>query len=109
LKGLGLTVIHLSDLDVKKNIDGVLKYIETQFPSFGGVVFASAKSGVVNSESDKINLKSDNFNNENDITTIEKLELLYQNGYIEFSKNGTPSYKRYLELSSEKGLILGNV
>ena len=38
----------------------------------------------------------------------ERLDLLFENGYIEISKNGTPNYKRYLELSNEKGLLLGN-
>jgi DNA modification methylase len=38
----------------------------------------------------------------------ERLDLLFENGFIEISKNGTPNYKRYLELSNEKGLMLGN-
>jgi len=39
----------------------------------------------------------------------ERLDLLFENGFIEFSKNRTPNYKRYLELSNEKGLLLGNL
>jgi len=38
---------------------------------------------------------------------IEKLDLLYENGFITFSKNGVPSVKKYLEQS--KGAILGNI
>lgn len=38
---------------------------------------------------------------------IEKLELLYEKGFIVFSKNGIPSVKKYLDQS--KGVILGNV
>lgn len=30
------------------------------------------------------------------LTSIEKLEILFDNGLIEFSKNGVPSFKRYL-------------
>jgi len=32
--------------------------------------------------------------------------LLYENGLIEITKNGTPRFKRYLDTS--KGLLLGN-
>ena len=38
------------------------------------------------------------------LTTEEKLNLLYKNGFIIVSKNGTPRYKRYLDLS--KGVSL---
>lgn len=48
---------------------------------------------------DKENLKTMN--------TIDKLELLYQNKYIEFSSNGTPRFKRYLD--NNKGQIIGNL
>jgi DNA modification methylase len=45
----------------------------------------------------------------NEMSIIERLDLLYENDFIEFSKSGIPNYKRYLELSNEKGLILGNI
>ncbi|MCI0448213.1 MAG: restriction endonuclease [Chlorobi bacterium] len=32
-----------------------------------------------------------------ELTIREKLEVLYENGFIEISKNGVPSFKRYLE------------
>ncbi|HNI44820.1 MAG TPA: site-specific DNA-methyltransferase, partial [Chitinophagales bacterium] len=41
------------------------------------------------------------------LSTFEKLELLYDNGYIIFTGNGTPRVKRYLEYS--KGILLGDV
>ncbi len=41
------------------------------------------------------------------MSNIEKLELLYENGLIIFSKNGVPSFKRYLHTS--KGTMLGDV
>jgi len=41
------------------------------------------------------------------LTTLEKLEMLYENDLIEISKNGVPSFKRYLETS--KGALLGNI
>ncbi|MCA8834749.1 MAG: hypothetical protein K8953_06635, partial [Proteobacteria bacterium] len=31
-----------------------------------------------------------------DLTTAQKLDLLYDNGYIDFSKNGTPRFRSYL-------------
>ncbi|MGE0087423.1 MAG: site-specific DNA-methyltransferase [Desulfococcaceae bacterium] len=37
---------------------------------------------------------------------LEKLDLLYENGYIIFSKTGTPSVKRYLDLS--EGSVIGD-
>ena len=33
----------------------------------------------------------------NGLSILERLEALYQQGYIKFTKNGTPQYKRYLE------------
>ena len=41
------------------------------------------------------------------LSSLEKLELLLGNGLIEFSKNGTPSFKRYLDTS--KGNLIGNI
>ncbi len=41
------------------------------------------------------------------LTVIEKLELLLKNELIEFSKNGVPSFKRYLDTS--EGNLLGNI
>lgn len=41
------------------------------------------------------------------LTVIEKLELLLNNELIEFSKNGVPSFKRYLDTS--EGNLLGNI
>ncbi|MGU9963517.1 MAG: DNA methyltransferase [Candidatus Halichondribacter symbioticus] len=32
-----------------------------------------------------------------DLTTAQKLDLLYDNGYIDFSKNGTPRFRSYLD------------
>jgi len=43
------------------------------------------------------------------MSIYERLDLLYENGYIEISKNGTPKYKRHLELSSEKGTMIDNM
>lgn len=43
----------------------------------------------------------------NKLTVIEKLDLLYENDLIEFSKNGVPSFKRYLETST--GNLMGNI
>jgi DNA modification methylase len=40
------------------------------------------------------------------LTTNEKLELLFENNFIEISKNNVPSFKRYL--STSKGSLLGN-
>jgi DNA modification methylase len=50
------------------------------------------------------NLAGENAKN---LTTIEKLDLLYKNDLIAISSNGVPSYKRYLEDS--KGSLLGDV
>jgi DNA modification methylase len=41
------------------------------------------------------------------LTVQEKLDLLFENGYILFSKNGIPSVKRYEFMS--KGRLLGNL
>jgi DNA modification methylase len=41
------------------------------------------------------------------IGVLEKLDLLFENGYIFFSKNGIPSIKRYLDQS--KGAMVGDV
>jgi len=41
------------------------------------------------------------------LTTIEKLDLLFENGLIQISKTGIPSFKRYLD--SSKGSLLGDV
>jgi DNA modification methylase len=38
---------------------------------------------------------------------LEKLELLYDKGYIRFSENGIPRVKKYLEQS--KGVVVGNI
>jgi adenine specific DNA methylase Mod len=38
---------------------------------------------------------------------VEKLDLLNENGLINFTKNGTPQFKRYLEAS--KGVLVGNL
>ncbi len=35
--------------------------------------------------------------NPNDLTTLQKLDLLYKNDYIDFSSKGTPSFKSYLD------------
>ncbi|MEN9847684.1 MAG: hypothetical protein RL368_424 [Pseudomonadota bacterium] len=43
----------------------------------------------------------------NSMGVIDKLELLYEKGFIAFSKNGIPSVKKYLDQS--KGVILGNI
>jgi DNA modification methylase len=50
------------------------------------------------------NLAGENAKN---LTTIEKLDLLYKNDLIAISSNGVPSYKRYLDDS--KGSLLGDV
>jgi DNA modification methylase len=50
------------------------------------------------------NLAGENATN---LTTTEKLDLLYKNDLIAISTNGVPSYKRYLEDS--KGSLLGDV
>jgi len=42
----------------------------------------------------------------NKLSVLEKLELLYNQGYIVFSKTGTPSVKRYLDLSV--GAVIGD-
>ncbi len=41
------------------------------------------------------------------MSTSQKLDLLYDNGLIDISKNNVPSFKRYLETS--KGQLLGNI
>jgi DNA modification methylase len=41
------------------------------------------------------------------LSTIEKLELFEENGFIEWSRNGTPRFKGYLDKS--KGILLGNL
>ena len=46
-------------------------------------------------------------NKANDLTTVEKLELLYKNGLVFFTSNGTPRFKRYL--SKQKGLPLQEI
>jgi DNA modification methylase len=38
---------------------------------------------------------------------IEKLDLLFEKGYIIFTKNGTPRVKRYIDKS--RGTVLGNI
>ena len=43
------------------------------------------------------------------MSILERLELLYENNLVEFSKNGIPNYKRHLDLSNEKGLLVGNL
>jgi len=43
----------------------------------------------------------------NTLSTVEKLELLLENNLIEFTKNGTPSFKRYLDTS--KGNLIGSI
>ena len=40
------------------------------------------------------------------MNSIEKLDLLYENGLIRFTKNGKPEFKRYLDIS--KGVLVGN-
>lgn len=42
-----------------------------------------------------------------ELSVLEKLELLFQNDFIVFSKNGIPSVKRYLENS--KGSVIGDI
>ena len=42
-----------------------------------------------------------------ELSTLEKLELLFVNGFVEISKNGVPSFKRYLDTS--KGVLIGDV
>jgi len=42
-----------------------------------------------------------------ELTTIQKLEILFENNLIEITKNGTPRFKRYFDNS--KGLLLGNI
>jgi site-specific DNA-methyltransferase (adenine-specific) len=41
------------------------------------------------------------------LSTIEKLDLLSENNLIEFSKNGIPRFKRYLDTSN--GQLFGNM
>jgi DNA modification methylase len=41
------------------------------------------------------------------LNTFQKLEILLENGLIEFSKNEVPSFKRYLNTS--KGNLIGNI
>jgi DNA modification methylase len=41
------------------------------------------------------------------MNVLEKLDLLFENDYIVFSKNGIPSVKRYLENS--KGTVVGDI
>ncbi len=42
-----------------------------------------------------------------ELTTIEKLDLLFENDLIQVSKTGIPSFKRYLDNS--KGALLGDI
>ncbi len=42
-----------------------------------------------------------------EMSVLEKLELLHERGYIVFSKTGTPSVKRYLDLS--EGSVIGDI
>jgi hypothetical protein len=41
------------------------------------------------------------------LSSIEKLDILLENNLVEFTKNGTPSFKRYLDAS--KGNLIGNI
>jgi DNA modification methylase len=41
------------------------------------------------------------------MTTIEKLELMDKNGYVEFSKTGGVRFKKYLDI--DKGTMLGDI
>ena len=41
------------------------------------------------------------------MSTLEKLDLLYDNNLIDISGNGVPSFKRYLENS--KGVLIGDI
>jgi DNA modification methylase len=41
------------------------------------------------------------------LSTTKKLELLEENGFVKWGKNGTPQFKRYLDKS--KGALLGNL
>ena len=41
------------------------------------------------------------------MSTIDKLELLYKNGLVYFTSNGTPRFKRYL--SSQKGISVQEI
>jgi len=41
------------------------------------------------------------------LTTVQKLDILNDKGFIEISKNGTPNYKRYLD--DNAGVIVGNI
>ena len=43
------------------------------------------------------------------MSVTERLDFLFENGLIEISKNGMPNYKRYLDISNERGLLLGNL
>jgi DNA modification methylase len=43
----------------------------------------------------------------NNMGVLEKLNLLNDNGYITFSKNGVPRVKRYIDKS--KGTVIGNI
>ena len=42
-----------------------------------------------------------------ELTTLEKLDILFENDLIQVSKTGIPSFKRYLDTS--KGALLGNI
>jgi DNA modification methylase len=41
------------------------------------------------------------------LSSTEKLDILLENNLVEFTKNGTPSFKRYLDTS--KGNLIGNI
>ena len=41
------------------------------------------------------------------MSTLEKLDLLYDNNLIDISSNGVPSFKRYLDNSN--GVLLGDI
>jgi DNA modification methylase len=45
--------------------------------------------------------------NAKELTTNEKLDLLFENNFIEISKNNVPSFKRYLNTS--KGTLVGDI
>ncbi len=42
-----------------------------------------------------------------ELSSLEKLDLLYENNFIQMSKSGIPSFKRYLDTS--KGALLGDI
>ena len=41
------------------------------------------------------------------LTVYDKLNILNEHGYIQFSKNGTPNYKRYFDANSKQ--LIGNL